>query len=186
MLIGIISDTHGDLQGWQQALAGPFKEVDEIWHCGDILYHGPRNPLPADYNPAKLADLINHCPKPLLAVQGNCDSEVDQMVLNVALQSPFILLDHPYGRILISHGHRYSSELMLEMVKHYKVKIWLSGHTHLPLLEKKDDLILVNPGSPTLPKGAQPRRSVALLSSTTIELYDLDLNQVYERMELNA
>lgn len=182
MLIGIISDTHGSVKAWNDALEGPFKGVEQIWHCGDVLYHGPRNPLPPSYDPKELVELINSCPIPILAIQGNCDSEVDQMVLDVALQSPLFLADHAAGRVLVSHGHRYSLEVMGEMVKEYQVKIWISGHTHDPLLEVWGETIMVNPGSPSLPKGIKPRRSVALLSSTAIELFDLDEDKVYKKL----
>lgn len=186
MRIGIISDTHGSVQAWNDALKGPFKDVDQIWHCGDVLYHGPRNPLPESYNPQELANIMNGCSKPIVAVFGNCDSEVDQMVLDIALQLPFVLLDHSIGRVLMSHGHRYNVEMMEEMAREYQVKIWVSGHTHEPLIKQQDGFILLNPGSPSLPKGANPRRSVALLNSTTIELFDLDLGEAYASMELES
>lgn len=186
MRIGIISDTHGSVQAWRDALEGPFKDVDQIWHCGDVLYHGPRNPLPPGYHPQELAELINACPLPIVAVFGNCDSEVDQMVLDMALQLPFVLLDHPIGKVLISHGHRYTTDLMEEMVEKYQVKIWVSGHTHEPMIAKHSGCILLNPGSPSLPKGAHPKRSVAILTPTSIELMDLDSGDVFERLDLEA
>ena len=184
MRIGIISDTHGSVSAWQDALGGPFERVGQIWHGGDVLYHGPRNPIPDGYDPKKLVDLINACPVPILACQGNCDSEVDQMVLDIALQSPYFLVEHSAGRVLITHGHGYSSAMVESMVQRYKVKIWVSGHTHQPVLERKGGVIFLNPGSPALPKGAPARRSAAVLSPTTIELVDLDRGQVYRRLEL--
>jgi len=87
MRIGFISDTHGGLAGWQEAMAGPFAEADLIIHCGDLLYHGPRNPMPKGYDPAALAQAMNASPAPLLIARGNCDSDVDQLA-NEAMITP--------------------------------------------------------------------------------------------------
>lgn len=183
MLIGIISDTHGSTEAWRDALEGPFQGADQIWHCGDFLYHGARNPLPEGYNTQELAELINSCPIPILAVRGNCDSEVDQMVLQVALQSPYFLAEHAVGRVLVTHGHHYSPEMMAQMIQLYQIKLWISGHTHVPVLERWDGAIILNPGSASLPKGEEPRRSVALLRDDALELFDLDQGVVYKRLE---
>ncbi|MDI9441666.1 MAG: phosphodiesterase [Firmicutes bacterium] len=183
MMIGIISDTHGSTKAWRDALAGPFQGADQIWHCGDFLYHGARNPLPEGYNTQELAELLNSCPIPVLAVRGNCDSEVDQMVLNVALQSPFFLAEHAGGRVLVTHGHHYGPEMIAQMAQLYQIKLWISGHTHEPVLEERNGTIFLNPGSSSLPKGEKPRRSVALLRPDAVELFDLDDNAVYKRLE---
>lgn len=182
MKIGVISDTHGDLQAWQQALAGPFKDVDLILHAGDVLYHGPRNPLLDGYGPADLAEAINACEVPIMIAQGNCDSEVDQMVLDIKIQNPYVITDQPQGRILVTHGHRYNSEQIDGLIVHHKIDIWISGHTHIPILEKQGDVIFLNPGSCSLPKGEKPRRSVAIIESDQIQLVDIDTNQVYKTL----
>lgn len=186
MRIGIISDTHGSVKAWQDALQGPFQNVQQIWHGGDVLYHGPRNPFPPEYDPGALARLINSCSIPVLATQGNCDSEVDQMVLDVALQSPYFLVEHPVGRVLVTHGHRYSIDLIESMIQRFKVKVWVSGHTHEPILEQRAGIIFLNPGSPSLPKGEWPRRSVAVLTSTAVKLFDLDQGQPYQTLLLEG
>lgn len=182
MKIGVISDTHGSLSAWEQALAGPLKDVDLILHAGDVLYHGPRNPLPEGYQPATLAEMINSCKIPIMIAQGNCDSEVDQMVLNIPIQSPFFITDQPLGRIFVTHGHRYNPEQVTEHADRYNIDIWISGHTHIPVLEKQTNTIILNPGSCSLPKGEQPHRSVAVISSSQIQLIDLDSNQVYQQV----
>lgn len=186
MLIGIISDTHGSVKGWTDALQGPFRQVKQIWHVGDVLYHGPRNPLPIAYNPQELAECINNCTIPILATQGNCDSEVDQMVLDIALQAPYFLVEHPIGRILVTHGHRYSEDSREDMVNKFGIKVWVSGHSHEPQLEKRSNTVYLNPGSPALPKGVQARRSVALLTTTKIQLFDIDQGQVFQTLYLEA
>lgn len=182
MRVGIISDTHGSVRAWRDALQGPFRDVEQIFHCGDLLYHGPRNPLPAEYDPQKLAAIINRCSLPILAVRGNCDSEVDQMVLDLALQAPYFLTEQARGRILVTHGHQYSPEQVGALAAKFKVGIWISGHTHLPLLEKVGRTVFLNPGSPSLPKGKRPRRSVALLTSEEIRLVDLDSGRPYQTL----
>ncbi len=184
MLIGIIGDTHGSVPAWQACLEGPFKNADKILHVGDVLYHGARNPLPPGYNPKELAELINQCPLPILAAKGNCDSEVDQMVLDIALQAPYFLSELPQGRVLVTHGHIYGEDMVDKMAGRFKIKIWLSGHTHIPRLEKRRGCIFLNPGSPALPKGKKARRSAALLSLADIKLIDLDSGEVYASLAL--
>ncbi|NLJ81175.1 MAG: phosphodiesterase [Firmicutes bacterium] len=177
MLLGIISDTHGSVRAWREALAGPLAAADQIFHGGDLLYHGPRNPFPSEYDPQELALLINQCSVPVFAVRGNCDSEVDQMLLAPVLQCPYLLADHPRGRILVTHGHHFNYQAAQALAGRLGVKIWISGHTHEPLLEQKGALIFLNPGSPALPKGDLPRRSVALISSEEIQLIDIDASR---------
>ena len=82
MKIGIISDTHGCHERFSLAFDKYFKDADMIIHAGDVLYHGPRNPMLSNYNPAKLAEKLNSCSMPVVICRGNCDSEVDQMVLD--------------------------------------------------------------------------------------------------------
>ena len=89
MKIGVISDTHGHEMRWAKAYEKFFKDADMILHAGDVLYHGPRNPMLEDYNPAGLAQRINDCPIPVVIAKGNCDSEVDQMVIALPIQAPY-------------------------------------------------------------------------------------------------
>lgn len=182
MKIGVISDTHGSLFAWNQAVNGPLHDVDLVLHGGDVLYHGARNPLPQEYQPAVLADLINAFKTPLMIVKGNCDSEVDQMVLDIPIQAPYLITDQPIGRILITHGHYYGQEQAEELASRYRIDIWISGHTHEPILEKCGETIFLNPGSCALPKGDQPRSSVAVISETEIVLVDLNTEEVFKRL----
>ncbi|HHW72455.1 MAG TPA: phosphodiesterase [Firmicutes bacterium] len=183
MLIGIISDTHGSTRAWLDAINGPFRGVEQIWHCGDVLYHGARNPLPAGYNTQELFELINSCSIPIKAVRGNCDSDVDQMVLDIVLQDPYFMAELPFGRALVTHGHHYGPDIMEAMIQRFQIKLWVSGHIHEPVLQRLGDTIFLNPGSPALPKGREQRRSVALLTDTSVELHDLDKGQVFARLD---
>jgi putative phosphoesterase len=150
--IGVISDTHGSLLGWQRALDNCFGDVDLILHGGDILYHGPRNPMPEGYDPAGLADAINQSPAPLLVVRGNCDSDVDQLVLDWPIQSPYALVQHEGLRIMVNHGESVTPDDAGELVKRYRLDVFVSGHTHHPLAAVSGCGLLLNPGSPSLPK----------------------------------
>lgn len=186
MRLGIISDTHGSVKAWEDALNGPFRGVDLILHAGDVLYHGPRNPFPDEYNPAKLVNLINQCPIPVMIAKGNCDSEVDQMVIDMPLQAPYLITEQPLGRILVTHGHTYNNETIQSMMKNFGVDIWVTGHTHVPVLEQRGVTVYLNPGSPALPKGTKPLRSVALVSEKDIQLLDLDSGKPYSMMAYAA
>jgi len=90
--IGLVSDTHGSVKTFQKVLSGPFQRVDLILHAGDILYHGARNPLAEGYDTSGLAALINELRIPALIAKGNCDSDVDQFVLDIPSCLPMCLL----------------------------------------------------------------------------------------------
>lgn len=153
MHILILSDIHG--------AALPLKHVlehnanfqwDYIVLLGDYLNHGPRNPLPQDYNPQAVADLLNQLNSRIIAVRGNCDSEVDQYLLNFPMMSDYHCLYQQNG-LFMTHGHLATESLKLP---HKAGDIHLSGHTHIPLLEIKDYILYMNPGSISLPKGGHP------------------------------
>lgn len=114
MKIGVISDTHGCRDHWAKAYDKFFKDADLIIHSGDVLYHGPRNPMLGDYNPAELAEKINGCSQPVLICKGNCDSEVDQLVLNTPIQSPYVHAFADGRHIVATHGHMVESDAVKE------------------------------------------------------------------------
>lgn len=177
MKIGVISDTHGSAAAWRQVMEKCFKDVDLIIHAGDVLYHGPRNPLSGGYDPAELAELINSCPVPVVFARGNCDSAVDQMMLAYPIQSPYAFVHLDKRRLIANHGDRLSREEMICLARRYRSDVFISGHTHVPMLEETAGVILLNPGSPALPKG-DGTPTVALLESTagSMEIAIIDLN----------
>lgn len=190
MKIGIISDTHGSLTAWQLAVENCFQTVDLVIHCGDLLYHGPRNPLPEGHNPKQLALAINQFAKPLVIVKGNCDAEVDQMVLDYPLESPYAHILTPEYRILAHHGHAFTPE-------NFPLKatrcggspfILISGHTHIPEIKPMGGLLLLNPGSPALPKsesGARaPQKTVALIDGAAIAILNIENGEPLTRYHL--
>lgn len=147
MKIGVISDTHGSLSAWQAAY-NLLADADFIIHCGDVLYHGPRNPLPEGYNPSELSKTLNALKQPLYIVRGNCDAEVDQMLLDFPIESPYAHFITEKYRIFVHHGHR--DPIHAKILSQYTLIV--SGHTHLPGIERKEEIVYLNPGSPSLPK----------------------------------
>lgn len=169
MKIGVISDTHGSLTAWQKAYHSSLREVDLIIHCGDVLYHGPRNPLPEGYQPQELAKALQSIPQPIIFTKGNCDTEVDQLVLGYPLESPYAHVFTGNLKILITHGHHWEPEQPpANFSKGYNLII--SGHTHLPALKRTPDRVLLNPGSPALPKNDPALPTLALIDEAQIRI----------------
>ncbi|WP_371370939.1 phosphodiesterase [Sporomusa aerivorans] len=173
MKVGIISDTHGCLETWQKVFDKYFADADLIIHAGDVLYHGPRNTIPAEYNPKQLAEVLNLCPVPLLTVCGNCDSEVDSMVLKLPIQSPYTYLLLNGLRIAVTHGHNLTEETRVDMARRLQADIFITGHTHVAELEKKDGIIFLNPGSPGMTKRPDGRGTIAWINDNRIEILDI-------------
>lgn len=153
MRIGVISDTHGGLKSWREVIKGIFSDVDIILHAGDIFYHGIRNPQPEGYNTITFAQEINELKLPLIICKGNCDSEVDQLAVDIPIQSPYIFCQFDSLKVLVHHGHLLSDEEVMRLASRWNFGIVISGHTHVPRLEKEKKVVFLNPGSPSLPKG---------------------------------
>jgi len=153
MRIGVVSDTHGGLKSWQDISKGVFSEADLVIHAGDIFYHGIKNPQPEGYDTIALAQAINDFPHPLLICKGNCDSEVDQLVVDIPIQSPYLLCQFEGLKVLVHHGHLMSEQEVERLASRWDFGICISGHTHIPRLEQPKKVVFLNPGSPSLPKG---------------------------------
>lgn len=174
----IISDIHGSHARLQDVLRTPLS-YDGVILVGDNLYHGPRNPILDDYDPAKVADTLNALDVPILAVRGNCDSEVDQMVLQFPMMQDFTILNNHDKMIFITHGHVYAPEDAPQT----RSDIFISGHTHIPGFTQRKNTLCVNPGSISLPKENHPP-SYAYLDQDGITIYDLS-HKVYDRHKFN-
>ncbi len=159
MKILVISDIHGSASALRTALES-FPEFDLLVLCGDYLNHGPRNPLPEGWDTKETAAILNTLADKIVCARGNCDSEVDEMMLSfpcLAAYTNIVLAqkkaqENSVNRIFVHHGHLYDRE---------KLKSWLpantlvvSGHTHVTVLEKDGGLVFFNPGSISLPKCA--------------------------------
>ena len=169
MKVQIISDIHGSASLLKRTLDCE-RNADLLILCGDFLNHGPRNPLPEGWNTKECASLLNEQKKRVISVRGNCDSEVDQMMLTFPCLNAYTNLFFPQadtsilnGRIFIHHGHLYKRSELKELLPTGTLVI--SGHTHISLLEEEDGLIFFNPGSISLPK-CENGRTYGLLEIT--------------------
>lgn len=144
----IISDIHGSHKQLNKVLSTPY-DYDQIILVGDLMYHGPRNPILEDYNPAEVANILNSINKPIVAVRGNCDSEVDQMLIDTPILSDYARIAMDGIVCHITHGHL---EDPIEDSKKVKANLYISGHTHIALIENDSGVTRLNPGSISLPK----------------------------------
>ena len=150
MKLMIASDIHGSAYYCRKMIeAYKREEADRFLILGDILYHGPRNDLPKEYAPKEVIAMLNPMKNEFLCVRGNCDTEVDQMVLEFPILAEYCLLDLDGQTIFATHGHVWNPK-NLPMLK--KGDILLNGHTHIPACEEKGDFIYMNPGSVSIPK----------------------------------
>ncbi|GAW91412.1 phosphodiesterase [Calderihabitans maritimus] len=182
MKIGVVSDTHGDASTWEKVMNNIFRDVELIVHAGDVLYHGPRNPIVPGYNPARLAEMLNQLPIPLLIARGNCDADVDQLVLEYPLQSSYVFFQHEGRRFLVHHGHGINGEQAQEMAQRFRVDMYISGHTHVPFLDVKEDTVFLNPGSCSLPKDEDKRKTVALVEDRGVTIIDVYREEVFKEL----
>ena len=167
----IASDIHGSAKYCRLMLDAMEREkADKLLLLGDLLYHGPRNPLPEEYNPRAVAAMLNEQKQRILCVRGNCDGEVDQMMLEFPILADYCLLSVENRMIFATHGHHFN-ENSLPMLQ--PGDVLLHGHTHIPVLEERDTYILANPGSVTLPK-QNSARGYLLLSGNTLTLKTLE------------
>ncbi|WP_026486529.1 phosphodiesterase [Caldanaerobius polysaccharolyticus] len=173
MRIGVISDTHGDYISWEKAW-NFLKDTDLIFHAGDVLYHGPRNPLPPGYDPKKLSSALNSCSVPLLVAQGNCDADVDQMVLDIPMQTPYVFTMIQGKRFMVQHGHTISDEDMHKLIGRYRLDFFITGHTHIPILKKIGGCVVINPGSTSLSKREDKVNSIGLIEDGVARIVDLE------------
>ena len=161
MKLLIASDIHGSAEYCGQMLEAYGREgADRLLLLGDILYHGPRNDLPEGYAPKEVLRLLNEVKEELLCVRGNCDTEVDQMVLEFPIMAEYCLLELPCGdgrntvTVFATHGHIYNTYDLPPMKNG---DILLNGHTHIPACEEVlrfdgRTLRYLNPGSVSIPK----------------------------------
>lgn len=146
----IASDIHGSAYYCKKLLERFEQEnADKILLLGDILYHGPRNDLPKDYEPKKVIELLNAISDKIICVRGNCEAEVDQMVLDFPIMADYCILNTGKHIIYATHGHLFSEE---QPPKLHKGDILLCGHTHIPKCTEHDTYTYINPGSVSIPK----------------------------------
>lgn len=181
MRLMIASDIHGSAFYCRQMLEAYEREkVDRLLLLGDILYHGPRNDLPRDYAPKEVIALLNKEKENLLCVRGNCDTEVDQMVLEFPIMAQYCLLSLDGQTILATHGHIWNpaNPPMLR-----KGDILLNGHTHIPACVEEGRYTYMNPGSVSIPKEGSAH-SYILYENKIFEWKDMN-GEVYQTWKTN-
>jgi hypothetical protein len=179
----VLSDIHGGSEELKQAL-----RFFQIFNCdflillGDLLNHGPRNKLPASYDPMNVGNLLNQFKEKIISIRGNCDSEVDGMVFDFPCNAAYgyLVVSTSKGikKIFLTHGHLHKIETKEQISKLglNEGDIVLSGHTHVSgIFFKESGVININPGSISIPKGGT-QKGFALISENAIELYNLDGN----------
>ncbi|MDD3360124.1 MAG: phosphodiesterase [Hespellia sp.] len=150
MKIMIASDIHGSAF-YCEKMMDAYKEekADRLLLLGDILYHGPRNDLPKDYDPKQVIAMLNPYKNEIFCVRGNCDTEVDQMVLDFPIMADYCIF--PVGEHLayVTHGHIFNEEHLPPLGAG---DILLHGHTHVPANVQHEQYTYMNPGSISIPK----------------------------------
>ena len=146
----IASDIHGSAYYCSRLIeAYKTEQAERLLLLGDVLYHGPRNDLPRDYAPKKVIEMLNAMKDDIFAVRGNCESEVDQMVLQFPVLAEYALIPAGDSLIYAVHGHNYNEK---DLPPLHKGDILLNGHTHVPKCVEHDDYVYMNPGSVSIPK----------------------------------
>lgn len=150
MKLMIASDIHGSSYYCRLMLEAFHNEnADRLILLGDILYHGPRNDLPKDYAPKEVITMLNSIKDKILCIRGNCDTEVDQMVLEFPIMADYAILLAGSHIIYATHGHNYN-ESNLPPIQ--PGDILLNGHTHVPQCIEHENYVYMNPGSISIPK----------------------------------
>lgn len=173
----IASDLHGSAYYCRKLLeAYDLEKADRMLLLGDILYHGPRNDLPTEYAPKQVIAMLNARKQDILCVRGNCDGEVDQMVLEFPIMADYALLELNGKTFYATHGHIHNADALPPM---QAGDILIHGHTHLLKAEPMGDKFLLNPGSTSLAKGGNPN-TYGMLDENVFAIYDFDGNVIKE------
>lgn len=178
MKLLICSDIHGDLDATRK-IVNAFQEnaCDKLLILGDILYHGPRNDLPAEYSPKGVIALLNPLSDRIISVRGNCDAEVDDMVLTFPVLTKHRRMTIDGLKIFVTHGHKYNTSTPPKLKKG---EILLHGHTHVTKFERfGDENVYINPGSASMPK-EDTKKGYILYSDRCFHALDFDGNTVFK------
>ena len=171
------SDLHGSAY-YCEKMFDSYKRsgADRLILLGDLLYHGPRNDLPEGYDPKQVTAMLNEHKDEIWAVRGNCDAEVDQMVLEFPIMADYAVLVLNGITFFATHGHLFDQEHRPPMKAG---DVLVHGHTHLLTAEPLDDCYLINPGSIALPKGGNPY-TYGMLEERWFKIYDIGGKMIRE------
>ncbi len=176
----IASDIHGSAY-WCEKLMQAFdkENADRLVLLGDLLYHGPRNDLPREYNPKAVIPMLNDKKDIIMAVRGNCEAEVDQMVLSFPVLADYALLPVNDRLVFITHGHVFNERNLPPMKDD---DILLHGHTHIPVCIDHGSYVYMNPGSISIPKPEQ-RHSYMTLEEGLFTWKDLETGESFNSFQ---
>ncbi|SHO57973.1 phosphodiesterase [Vibrio quintilis] len=176
MKLMFASDIHGSLPAAEKVIElYQSSGAEGLILLGDLLNHGPRNPLPDGYFPAQVAEILNPYAKEIIAVRGNCDSEVDQMLLDFPMMSDFSWVMLESGqRLFLTHGHIYNQANLPPLAKG---DVLIHGHTHIPVAQSCGEYYWFNPGSVTFPREGFPP-GYGLYESDCLKVLSLDGDDV--------
>ena len=171
------SDIHGPAH-YCRKLLEIYREsgAERLILLGDLLYHGPRNDLPEEYAPKQVIAMLNEYKNEIIAVRGNCEAEVDQMVLEFPVMADYAILVLNGLTFFATHGHLFNQDQMPPLKAG---DILVHGHTHLLKAEKVNGHYILNPGSTSIPKGGNPA-TYAILEDQDFKIFDFDGNVVKE------
>lgn len=171
------SDAHGVLPAMRALRARVEADApDFVCFLGDALYHGPRNGVPSEYDTARAADEFNALSERIVAVRGNCDAEIDQLMLSFPMLGPYATVVVGGIRLFLSHGHHWGPDEQLPPLA--AGTIVATGHTHVPDLRRVNGHWCFNPGSISIPKGGSVP-SYALLDGNSLTFRRLADGQPY-------
>jgi len=180
MKLFFISDIHGSLYYLNKVMEQYKKEdADYIIILGDELYHGPRNPMPKEYNPQEVARILNNYKDKIIAVRGNCDSEVDQMLIEYPIMSDYSIVLYNGRRLFLTHGHIYNEENLPNLSEG---DVLIYGHIHVPVAKKENGIFIINPGSIAIPKDDTPH-CYAVLEDNVFKIKTLD-GEIYKEINI--
>ena len=178
----IASDLHGSAYYCKKMVEAFEREgADRLFLLGDLLYHGPRNDLPREYAPKEVIPLLNGKKEKLLCVRGNCDAEVDQMVLEFPVLADYAVLPVGQRFIYATHGHIYHVKNLPPLAPG---DVLLHGHTHVPAwTEFGQGNLYLNPGSVSIPKENSPH-SYMTLEEGLFRWKELESGEVYHEVKV--
>jgi len=173
MKLMIASDLHGSAFYVKKLMdAFQTEKPEKLLLLGDLLYHGPRNHLPQNYDCPDVAEQLNQIKDQIVAVRGNCDCEVDQMLLEFPMMADYALLELNGLSLYATHGHLWNESCPPPMADG---TVLLNGHTHIPACRPHGCYLYINPGSTSIPKGGSVA-SFLLLDGRTFTWKDIDGN----------
>lgn len=169
MKLLIASDIHGSYYYLRKLLDHYDSSFDSIILLGDILYHGPRNNLPKEYEPLKVVELLKEYKDKIICIKGNCDAEIDELVLPFELNKLIIIPYNKDIKLYFTHGHIYNKSNLPKGIK--KGDYLFYGHEHISYIENADGINIINPGSISIPK--DNKHSFIIMDDCNISINEL-------------